>query len=209
MRPRALRLDRRLARRLGAASIAGADEVGRGCLAGPVVVAAVRFDSDLHVEGVRDSKKISASRREKLFAEIRARATAWSVLFVSAREVDRRNVLQASLWGMREALSRVGAEAALVDGHLIPKGLEMPAAALVGGDDRSHCIGAASIVAKVCRDRFMRVMDRRYPGYGFATNVGYPTAEHLRALRQRGPCPLHRTSFAPVAQTLSQRRMEF
>jgi ribonuclease HII len=158
---------------------------------------------------VRDSKRLSRRERERLSETIRDRALAWSLLFLSCREVDRLNVLQASLKGMRIVLRRVGAQAALVDGHLLPQGLAMPARALVRGDDRSQCIAAASILAKVSRDRYMRRMDLRFPGYGFARHVGYPTPEHLSALRALGPCALHRRSFAPVRAMLSQPPLDF
>jgi ribonuclease HII len=209
LRPRNVRLDARLCRAFGAASLAGADEVGRGSLAGPLVVAAVRLAPKTVLVGVRDSKQLSRRQRERLSAEIRERALAYSVLFLPSSEVDRLNALQASLKGMRIVLRRVGAPAALVDGHLLPHGLAMPARALVRGDDRSQCVGAASILAKVSRDRYMRRMDSRFPGYGFARHVGYPTPEHLAALRALGPCALHRRSFAPVRAMLSQLPLNF
>ena len=191
------------------ASLAGADEVGRGCLAGPLVVAAVRLSPRSVIAGVRDSKQVPRGERERLSLEIRRRALAFSLYFVPVADIDRLNVLQASLQGMRVVLGRVGAPAALVDGHLLPTGLSMPSRALVRGDDRSQCIAAASILAKVSRDRFMRAMDRHYPGYGFARHVGYPTPEHLAALRELGPCELHRQSFAPVRAALAEHWISF
>ncbi len=189
----------------------GLDEVGRGCLAGPVVVAGVILPVGADLAGVRDSKKLSAAAREEAFGRITREAVAWAALAVSASEVDRRNVLAASLWGMEQVVRRLRVEPdfALVDGNQLPHALGVSARCLVKGDDRSQCIAAASIVAKVARDRLMRVWHRYYPHYGFDHNVGYPTADHLRALEQNGACPLHRRSFAPVADVIHQIRLPF
>lgn len=206
------RLDRRLRRRLGGATIAGVDEVGRGCLAGPVVVAAVVLDDGADLPGVRDSKAMSAAAREKAYQRIRSQCIAVAALAVSPREVDARNVLHASEWGMTRVVERLEVrrglrvDGVLVDGHRIPPGLEERALALVKGDDRSLSIAAASVVAKVVRDRLMRAWSRHHPAYGFDRHVGYPTREHLDALRLHGPCPLHRLSFAPVAAASRARR---
>lgn len=210
MRSRLARLDHRIARRAGAHWVAGCDEVGRGCLAGPVVVAAVAFAPGQELPGVDDSKRLAAERREALFLAIREQAAALRAWAVPVAEVDARNVQGASLHGMARVLSRMSPvpELALVDGHLLPADLPCPGVALVKGDGRSQAIAAASIVAKVLRDRVMRRFDHIYPGYGFASHVGYPTPGHREALARLGPCDLHRRSFAPVARALSQRRLE-
>lgn len=211
-RSRAARLDDRLRRRAGADLLVGLDEVGRGCLAGPVVVAAVALPPRVDLPGVRDSKTLSLSQRERAYLLIRDAALVWAALAVSPREVDELNVLRASLEGMRRLVRRIHAtgrgpvDLALVDGHLLPPDLDCPALPLVRGDARSQSIAAASIVAKVLRDRVMRSWARRHPQYGFERNVGYPTPEHRLGLRQHGPCWLHRRSFAPVAEALRQIR---
>ena len=205
------RLDRRLRRRVPGAVVAGVDEAGRGCLAGPVVVAAVVLTDDVELPGVRDSKLMTLAAREEAYARIRASCVAFDVLAVSQREVDRRNVLHASEWGMTRALERLELRrglrvgAVLVDGHRIPPGLGDRGIALVKGDDRSLSIAAASVLAKVVRDRLMRSWARHHPEYGFDRHVGYPTPLHLEALRRHGPCPLHRLSFAPVAAAAQPR----
>jgi ribonuclease HII len=190
--------------------MAGVDEVGRGCLAGPVVVAAVVLPAGAELPGVRDSKQLSPAARERAFLLIHAEATAISALAVHPDEVDRLNVLGASLAGMGRVVERLErrygsrVDHVLVDGHLLPSVLSDRSTALVKGDDRSQSIAAASIVAKVLRDRVMRVWARHYPEYGFERHVGYPTPEHKRALQEHGPCHLHRESFAPVARALEQ-----
>ena len=184
--------------------MAGVDEVGRGCLAGPVVVAAVILPIGIELAGVRDSKLLSAKRRDSAFDSIRNAALAWAAFCVSAAEVDRLNVLWASLGGMTSVLGRlrIQPDLALIDGHMLPRDLKTPALALVKGDQRSQSIAAASIIAKVARDRLMRSWSKRYPEYGFERHVGYPTPEHKAALEQFGATPLHRQSFAPVAAVL-------
>jgi ribonuclease HII len=191
--------------------LAGVDEVGRGCLAGPVVVAAAILPAGCDLPGVRDSKKLSPARREQAFELIRTAALSWAAVCVSPEEIDRRNILQASLVGMSRALGRLRLkpELALIDGHLLPPSLPCPGRVCVRGDDRSMSIAAASVLAKVARDRLMRAWDRRFPGYGWQRNVGYPTPEHLVALGQLGPTQMHRQSFAPVKRALSQKRMKF
>jgi ribonuclease HII len=183
---------------------AGVDEAGRGPLAGPVAVAAVILDPARPIVGLGDSKALSEARREVLEPLIRERALAWHVVLVSAAEIDRLNILRATLEGMARAVRALApsAEHALVDGNRLPPGLPCPAEALVKGDAREPAIMAASILAKVARDRWMRELDARHPGYGFAVHKGYPTPEHLENLRRLGPCSEHRRSFAPVRACL-------
>lgn len=212
-RSRGARFDDRLRRQAGARVLLGLDEVGRGCLAGPVVVAAVALPPGVDLPGVRDSKTLGLDQRERAYRRIRGAALAWAALAVSPREVDELNVLQASLEGMRRLLPRLArrglaeVDLALIDGHRLPAALPVPARAVVRGDGRSQSIAAASIVAKVLRDRLMRAHARRFPHYGFERNVGYPTGEHRAALRIHGPCALHRHSFAPVAEAARQLRL--
>lgn len=192
--------ERELLRR-GLVRIAGVDEVGMGPLAGPVVAAAVVLPARARLDGLRDSKQLNAHAREELDAAIRAHARGVAIGWAEREEVDRLNVYHAGLLAMRravEALSEVP-QIALVDGRRIP-GLALEQRAVVGGDRVVASIAAASIVAKVWRDRYMRELDLRYPGFGFAHNAGYATREHLRALRSRGPTPEHRMSFAPVRE---------
>ena len=185
--------------------IAGIDEAGRGPLAGPVVVAAVVFPSGrTPVNGLDDSKALTEKKREALYPRILEHALAWNIVFVEAAEIDRRNILQATLHGMREALLGVAhaADCARIDGNRLPKDLPCPAEAWVGGDARDRSIMAASILAKVSRDRRMLDLHARYPQYGFDRHKGYPSPQHLAALRAHGPCPEHRRSFAPVRAVL-------
>jgi len=179
---------------------AGVDEAGRGPLAGPVVVAAVILDPARPIAGLADSKALTAKRREKLAELIRERALAHAVIEVSAAEIDQLNILAATMAGMVRALAALSpaAEFALIDGNQLPKGLTLPARAIVGGDASQPAISAASILAKTVRDAGLIELDQRYPQYGFAKHKGYPTAEHLAALRAHGPCPEHRLSYAPV-----------
>jgi len=184
--------------------VAGVDEAGRGPLAGPVVAAAVILD-DLHpIAGLNDSKKLSASRREALFDEIRAKALCCSVAEASVEEIDRLNILQATLLAMRRAVQglRLKPAKVLVDGNRLPP-LEVLAEAIVGGDAKVAAISAASILAKVTRDRQLVELHARHPEYGFDRHKGYGTADHLAALRRHGVLPVHRRSFAPVAQALA------
>lgn len=186
--------------------VAGIDEAGRGPLAGPVVVAAVVFDpARRRVNGLADSKQLCASRREQLYGRIVERALAWRIEFVEVDEIDRLNILHATLAGMRRALEAVAHVAghARIDGNRLPTGLPCPAEALVGGDARDRTIMAASILAKVARDRHMRELHARWPGYGFDEHKGYPTPAHLEALGRLGPCPEHRRSFAPVRAAMA------
>ncbi len=181
--------------------IAGIDEAGRGPLAGPVVVAAVVFTPGrTPVNGLDDSKQLDPERREVLYDRIVQRALAWRIEFVHVEEIDRINILQATLTGMRRALEGVAhvADAARVDGNIVPPGLCRPGEAWIGGDARDRSIMAASILAKVARDRYMRELHQQWPQYGFAEHKGYSTPAHLAALKAHGPCPHHRRSFMPV-----------
>lgn len=188
---------------------AGVDEAGRGPLAGPVVAAAVILDERQPIEGLADSKKLSAARREKLFDEIRAKALCCSIAEASVEEIDRLNILQATLLAMRRAVEglRLKPVKVLVDGNQLPR-LDVLAEAVVKGDALIPSISAASILAKVHRDRWCQQYHQQYPLYGFDSHKGYGTAAHLAALREQGPCPEHRQSFAPVreAQALAGAR---
>ncbi|MEY3035647.1 MAG: hypothetical protein RLZ34_257 [Pseudomonadota bacterium] len=181
--------------------IAGVDEAGRGPLAGPVVAAAVILDDERPIAGVDDSKRLSAKQRERLFDVIMGQALCVSIGQASAAEVDAVNVLQAALLAMRRAVEglRLAPIKVLVDGNQLPR-LPMLAEAVVGGDGRVACIAAASIVAKVTRDRLMTELDQTLPGYGFAQHKGYGTAQHMQALKRLGASAQHRRSFAPVVE---------
>lgn len=180
--------------------IAGVDEAGRGPLAGPVVCAAVVLPEGHGLLGLNDSKKLSAAQRDRLFDGIQSQALATSIVFIGPDEIDLHNILQATLLGMARALQQLPLrpDMALIDGNRTPKNLTCPAQAIVKGDTLHPCIMAASILAKVSRDRYMQDVGRRYPQYGFARHKGYPTAAHLQALAAHGICPEHRLSFAPV-----------
>ncbi len=186
--------------------VAGVDEVGRGPLAGPVVAAAVILDPDNLPTGVNDSKALSAKKREAAFAEILVRAAAVSVAFAPATEIDRINIREASLLAMARAVAGLAVTPAyaLVDGRDLPP-LTCPARAIIRGDALCFSIAAASIVAKVTRDALMRRLAEIYPDYGFETNAGYGAKRHLEALKQIGPSPFHRMSFAPLAQRPTRR----
>lgn len=181
--------------------VCGVDEAGRGPLAGPVVAAAVILDPANPVAGLNDSKKLTAKRREFLAIEIRAKALAWAVAEANVDEIDRINILQASLLAMRRAVEalQICPELALIDGNRCPE-LLCPATAIVGGDGKVASIAAASILAKTVRDAGMLEMHKAYPMYGFDRHMGYPTAIHMAALKAHGPCPEHRRSYAPVAR---------
>lgn len=185
----------------GARRIAGVDEAGRGPLAGPVVVAAVVFGPGrTPINGLADSKQLCATRREALYDRITSKALAWHVVSVEADEIDRINIFQATMAGMQRAVEGVMhmAELARIDGNALPRGLPCPAEAWIGGDARDRAIMAASILAKVTRDRTMVAMHAQWPQYGFDRHKGYSTPAHLAALSRHGPCPQHRRSFAPV-----------
>lgn len=182
---------------------AGVDEAGRGPLAGPVVAAAVILDDLQPIKGLADSKVLTALRREKLYDEIRAKALCCSIAMATVEEIDSLNILQATLLAMRRAVEglRLKPVKVLVDGNRLPK-LSILAEAIVKGDARIPAISAASILAKVHRDRWCEQFHLEYPQYGFAGHKGYGTAEHLAALREHGACPQHRRSFSPVAEVL-------
>jgi ribonuclease HII len=185
----------------GITLLAGVDEAGRGPLAGPVVAAAVILPPDLTLPGLRDSKRLSPEAREALEEEIRREALACAVTEVGARDIERRGILGASLLAMARAVQALAVlpQMVLVDGHL-PLPLDYPQQPVIKGDDRTAVIACASILAKVHRDRVMTACHRRYPQYNFARHKGYPTAEHLEALRTWGPCPLHRRTFRGVRE---------
>lgn len=198
--------DNETRRRLGASSLIGIDEAGRGPLAGPVVAAAVLLpDRPLpELAGVRDSKKLTPKGRERLFPLIRSAARV-GVGWALPEEIDRVNILQATFLAMRRALERLRLAPgespwALVDGNQPVPGLSLRQKTVVGGDNLSLAIAAASVVAKVVRDRWMVVLESRHPGYGFAKSKGYGSAEHMEALRRLGPSPAHRRSFHPVSE---------
>jgi ribonuclease HII len=183
--------------------VCGIDEAGRGPLAGPVVAAAVILDPDNPIAGLNDSKKLSARRRERLALEIRAKALAWAVAEASVEEIDRINILQASLLAMQRAVERLSVRPshALVDGNRCPE-LACTSEAIIGGDGKVASIAAASILAKTVRDAGMLELHVQYPDYGFDRHMGYPTAVHLKALCEHGVTPAHRRSYAPVARLL-------
>jgi len=187
--------------------IAGVDEAGRGALFGSVYAAAVILDPERPVDGLRDSKQLTAERREELAAAIRERARAWAVADVDAAEIDRINILEASRLAMRRAIEKLNppADYLLVDAVRVD--LELPQQALIKGDARCRCIAAASILAKVDRDCSMREWDRVYPQYGLARHKGYPTVEHLEALAAHGAARQHRFSYAPVREIAAARQM--
>jgi ribonuclease HII len=182
--------------------IAGVDEAGRGCLAGPVYAAAVILGEAHGIAGLNDSKKLSAAARSRLFEQIQTKALCWSIARAESHEIDRINILQASLLAMRRAVEslKLAPVEALVDGNQPPK-LTCKVTTIIGGDALEPAIMAASILAKVARDREMERLDAEYPGYGLAQHKGYGTAIHLQALRELGPSVIHRMSFAPCAQS--------
>lgn len=186
----------------GESGIAGVDEAGCGPLAGPVVVAAVILDPARRVNGLDDSKLLPEATREKLYARIVERALAWSVVAIEVEEIDRINIYHARMAGMLRAIMTlsIAPAFALIDGNRLPRHMPCRARAIVDGDAMIPSISAASIIAKVTRDRIMRELDARWPGYGFARHKGYSVPEHLDALQRLGPCPQHRRSFAPVRE---------
>ena len=185
--------------------LCGVDEAGRGPLAGPVFAAAVILDPQRPIQGLADSKKLSAKRREVLAEQIKQQALAWAIAQASVEEIDTLNILHASLLAMRRAVLALNVTPSLVqvDGNRLPK-LDLPMQAIVGGDATEPAISAASILAKTARDAELIRLHDRYPHYGFAQHKGYPTAQHLAALAQHGALVIHRRSFAPVAAVLSQ-----
>ena len=188
--------------------LAGCDEVGRGPLAGDVVAAAVILDPENPIIGLDDSKKLTEKKRELLFDEIKRKAKSWCVARASVAEIDSINILQASLLAMSRAVQglHIQPEYVLVDGNKLPK-WSYTAEAVIKGDSRVAAISAASILAKVLRDREMIELDKQYPGYGFADHKGYPTKMHMDALDKLGVTPIHRTSYAPVRAKIEQMKL--
>lgn len=185
---------------------AGVDEAGRGPLAGPVVVAAVILPPRYTLDYLDDSKRLSAAKREMLAPQIEAQAIAYNIQFVEVEEIDKVNILQATLNGMQRAVESLepAPEKALIDGNRAPE-LSCEVETIIGGDGLVASISAASILAKVYRDRLMMAMHQRYPDYGFDRHKGYPTAQHLEQLSLLGPCPIHRRTFAPVRKAIANR----
>jgi ribonuclease HII len=190
---------------VGPLGLCGVDEAGRGPLAGPVTAAAVMLDPERPIDGLRDSKKLSATARERLADEIRERAAAWCVAEASVAEIDRLNILHATMLAMQRAVAGLllSPDEVWVDGNRCPEWV-WRSQAVVKGDDKVAAIAAASILAKTTRDRFMCSLHDEYPAYGFARHMGYGTAAHLAALKAHGACPQHRRSFAPVKLVLDQ-----
>ena len=186
--------------------VAGVDEAGRGPLAGPLAVAAVILNPAWPISGLDDSKKLSEKKREVLYPQIIEHALAYCIVLIEPEEIDRINIFQATMSGMSRAVAGLSltAHMALIDGNQLPKDLPCHGRAIIGGDALEPAISAASILAKVTRDRLLVAMDATYPGYGFATHKGYGTAQHLAALQSLGPCPQHRRSFAPLRVMLEQ-----
>ena len=184
--------------------VAGVDEAGRGPLAGPVAVAAVILPQEAHLPRINDSKKLSAAVREELFTQIAAIAISYHVALIDAETIDRMNILQATRMGMYEAIAALtpAPDEVLIDAVQLPK-LSMPSQSIIKGDAKSASIAAASILAKVTRDRLMDEYDFTYPNYGFAKHKGYGTRKHVEAIRTYGVCPLHRKSFEPIRSILN------
>lgn len=181
--------------------VAGVDEVGRGPLAGDVIAAAVILPANHGIKGLADSKAISAYQREMLYQDIIKQAVCYSVARATVEEIDRFNILQSTLMAMQRAVKslQIQPDFVAVDGNRLPQ-WEYKSEAIIKGDGKVEVISAASIVAKVIRDAEMKEMDNIYPGYGFDANKGYPTAQHLEALKRLGPCPIHRRSFSPLSE---------
>ncbi len=190
--------------------VAGVDEAGRGPLAGDVIAAAVILPADACLPGLRDSKQVSHARRPQLAAAVREQARGWALGRASVEEIDRLNILQASLLAMHRAVQALNLvpDLVLVDGNRCPV-WRYSSVAVVRGDALVPAISAASVLAKVARDEEMKLLDRQYPEYGFALHKGYPTAAHLAALARFGPCPIHRRSFAPVRAAVAQCALDF
>ena len=186
--------------------VAGVDEAGRGPLAGPVVAGAVILDPHNPIDGLQDSKRLTAARREVLYVEIQEKALAWAVASADVGEIDRINILQATMLAMQRAVGALqpAAQHALIDGNRCPV-LACPAQAIVKGDSRVAAISAASIMAKVTRDREMLSLDLQYPGYGLAQHKGYPSKAHIEALENLGVTPIHRLSYAPVRRVMARQ----
>jgi ribonuclease HII len=189
--------------------IAGVDEAGRGPLAGPVISAVVILDPKQKISFLADSKKLTEAKRESLFEEICAKSLAWAIGRAEVEEIDKLNILQATLLSMQRAVAGLSILPAkvLVDGNCCPV-LKFPTEAIIDGDNLIPAISAASILAKVTRDREMVQLDKEYPGYGFAKHKGYPTVAHRNCLKELGPCLIHRRSFAPVRELLNTIKLE-
>ena len=187
--------------------IIGVDEAGRGSLAGPVVIAAVILDLKNPIEGINDSKKLTPIKREKLFEQIIQSAIAYKIVEVDVNYIDKYNILQATLKGMFESASAISQpfDLCLIDGNKVPDGLFCPSESIIHGDTLSASIAAASILAKVYRDKLMSNLDEFYPLYGFAKHKGYGTAQHLTALKLYGPCSIHRKTFSPVSEMMESQ----
>jgi len=187
-------------------TVAGVDEAGRGPLAGPVVVAAVILNPEIEIEGLNDSKKISEKKREKLFEIIQETAIDWNVQIIPAKKIDEINILQATFLGMEKAVEnlKVKPEVCLIDGNQIPEKLKHCAKAIIKGDSRFASIAAASILAKVTRDRIMKKLHEKFPVYNFKKNKGYPTREHLKAISKYGIISAHRKSYRPVREAIDR-----
>ncbi|NOR21023.1 MAG: ribonuclease HII [Xanthomonadales bacterium] len=190
-----------------AGRVAGVDEAGRGPLAGPVIAAAVILDPANPIEGLDDSKRLSEKKREALYVEIQQKALAWATGRAEVEEIDSINILQATMQAMRRAVEALHpvAEHALIDGNRCPQ-LECPARAIIKGDSRVAAISAASILAKVTRDREMVALDQIYPGYGLARHKGYPSKAHIEAMESLGVLPIHRRSYAPVRKAIERQK---
>lgn len=185
--------------------IFGIDEAGRGCLAGPVVIAGVELDYQQCIAGLNDSKQLSRTKREKLYDEVISSAMAYAIVEVDRDYIDRYNILQATLHGMALVMNQLDADAVyLIDGNKIPQDIKRTAIPVIKGDGTHACIAAASILAKVHRDSIMDMMHIQYPEYGFDRHAGYGTSIHLRALALHGPSPIHRLTYAPVAKCLNK-----
>ena len=186
-----------IAKEKGFNFVCGVDEAGRGPLCGPVCAAAVILDPKMEIQGVNDSKKLSEKKREALFEIIKEKALAYSVAFASVEEIEEYNILQATFMAMNRAIEglNIKADYALIDGNRIPANIKIPCETVVKGDAKSSSIAAASILAKVSRDRLLLEYDEKYPQYNFAKHKGYGTKEHIEAIKKYGPCEIHRASF--------------
>jgi ribonuclease HII len=202
-----LHFERKLWRQ-GYSGVAGVDEVGRGPLAGPVVAAAVIFPPEVKIEKINDSKRLTAGQREASLVRIQAKALACATAVISPAEIDRFNILNASLVAMKQAVSKLSVkpDILLIDGREKIPETKIPQQVIIKGDSKSQSIAAAGIIAKVTRDRLMRQLHQEYPQFGFLTNQGYATRVHKQALIKFGPCPVHRFSFSPVARAWLQCR---
>ena len=190
----------------GYRAVCGVDEAGRGPLAGPVVAAAIVVPEDFHIEGLNDSKKLSSARRDEIFDQIAELGLPCAVGVVDHETIDRVNILKASLIAMRKAIMdlKIAPDVVLVDGNQAIPSISQPQFTIVGGDRRCKSIAAASVIAKVTRDRIMEKYEALFPSFSFATHKGYPTAAHIRELKEHGPCDIHRRSFRPVAEVAAQ-----